>query len=99
MIDACIKEGEIICRSLDGSSDPTYEVQGKGVNAYHVMRSKQLLITSTKKVQRQQVRLQQWLVFATVILALTSLHEVFGAELMSLINEWWMIISTKFACS
>lgn len=98
-IDACIKEGEIICRSLDGSSDPTYEVQGKGVNAYHVMRSKQLLITSTTKVQHQQVRLQRWLVVATVILAITSLHEVFGAELMSLINEWWMIISTKFACS
>lgn len=84
ILDSCVEDNEIHMISANQEHDPLYKMKGNGIHYFTLTKEKLVNAENNRVIQRQQVRLQRWMTFLTLLLVigtfLTAVDKIDAAK-------------------
>jgi len=99
ILDSCVEDNEIQKISANQEHDPLYKMKGKGIHYFTLTKEKLVSAENNRVIQRQQVSLQRWMAFLTLLLVigtfLTAVDKIDAAKqyLMPLLSYCNQVIN------
>jgi hypothetical protein len=84
ILDSCVEDKEIQKISANQEHDPLYKMKGNGIHYFTLTKEKLANAENNRIIQQQQVRLQWWMTFLTLLLVigtfLTAVDKIDAAK-------------------
>lgn len=105
ILDSCVEDNEIQKISANQEHDPLYKMKGNGIHYFTLTKEKLVNAENNRVIQRQQVSLQRWMAFLTLLLVigtfLTAVDKIDAAKqylvpVLSYCNQLIHYIGTIF---
>lgn len=105
ILDSCVEDNEIQKISANQEHDSLYKMKGNGIHYFTLTKEKLVNAENNRVIQRQQVSLQRWMAFLTLLLVigtfLTAVDKIDAAKqylvpVLSYCNQLINYIGTIF---